>query len=168
MDGQWYNYYLKSMTQPPIINMLTYRLPGNITRPIYLEYNSRRRELDRIWANPENNYRMLQDYVSTVEALLAISIFYRHVMGHMNGAVSFYKTIKQKSGVGNKTAIKVGNAVFDNEQQRHLLSAVIKFNQIQDKYQLTPMFFEYSETIQFIRNCKDLFYTKEYEEDNSI
>ena len=148
--------------------MLTYRFPGNITRPIYLEYNSRRRELDRIWANPENNYRMLQDYVSTVEALLAISIFYRHVMGHMNGAVSFYKTIKQKSGVDNKTAIKVGNAVFDNEQQRHLLSAVIKFNQIQDKYQLKPTFFEYSETIQFLRNCKDLFDIKEYEEDNSI
>lgn len=168
MDGQWYNYYLKSMTQSPIINMLTYRFPGNITRPIYLEYNSRRRELDRIWANPENNYRMLQDYVSTVEALLAISIFYRHVMGHMNGAVSFYKTIKQKSGVDNKTAIKVGNAVFDNEQQRHLLSAVIKFNQIQDKYQLKPTFFEYSETIQFLRNCKGLFDIKEYEKDNSI
>ena len=55
------------MGQPPIINILTSRLPGNVTRPIYLEYNSRRRELDRIWANPENHYQMLQDYVSTVE-----------------------------------------------------------------------------------------------------
>lgn len=71
------------MEKSSIINILTYRLPGNVTRPIYLEYNSRRRELDRIWANPENHYQMLQDYVSTVEALLAISIFYRHVMGHM-------------------------------------------------------------------------------------
>ncbi len=40
------------MGQPPIINILTSRLLGNVTRPIYLEYNSRRRELDRIWANP--------------------------------------------------------------------------------------------------------------------
>ena len=47
------------MEQLSIINILTYRLPGNVTRPIYLEYNSRRRELDRIWANPENNYHML-------------------------------------------------------------------------------------------------------------
>ena len=40
--------------------------------------------------------------------------------------------------------------------------------QIQEKYQLDSGFFEYSETIQFMRNCKDLFYKKEDEEDNSI
>ena len=68
----------------------------------------------------------------------------------------------------NECAIKVGEMVLDNKQQKHLLSAVIKFNQIQEKYQLDSAFFEYSETIQFMRNCKDLFYKKEYEEDNSI
>ena len=62
------------MSQSPIINILTSGLPGNVTRPIYLEYDSRRRELDRIWANPENHYQGLQGYVSTVEALLAISM----------------------------------------------------------------------------------------------
>lgn len=157
------------MGQPPIINILTSRLPGNVTRPIYLEYNSRRRELDRIWANPENHYQMLQDYVSTVEALLAISIFYRHVMGHMQGAVSFYKSVNHNtSSMENECAIKIGETILDSKQQRLILSAVIKFEEIQEKYQLTPEFFEFSETIQFMRNCKDLFYKKEYEEDNSI
>ena len=156
------------MGQSPIINILTSRLPGNVTRPIYLEYNSRRRVLDRIWANPENHYQMLQDYVSTVEALLAISIFYRHVMGHMQGAVSFYKSVNRNSGMNNECAIKVGGMVLDGQQQKRLSSAVIKFNQIQEKYQLDSAFFEFSETIQFMRNCKDLFYKKEYEEDNSI
>ena len=158
------------MGQPPIINILTGRLPGNVTRPIYLEYDSRRREIDRIWANAENHYQMLQSYVSTVEALLAISIFYRHVMGHMNGAVSFYESVnRNSSGMGgNECAIKVGEMVFDNKQQKRLLSAIIKFTQIQEKYQLDSGFFEYSETIQFMRNCKDLFYKKEDEEDNSI
>ena len=47
-------------------------------------------------------------------------------------------------------------------------SAVIKFEQIQEKYQLTPMFFEFSETIQFMRNCKDLFYKRKDEENDSI
>ena len=156
------------MEQTPIINILTYGLPGNVTRPIYLEYNSRRRELDRIWANPENHYQMLQGYVSTVEALLAISLFYRHVMGHMQGAVSFYSSVNKKAGKDNECVIKVGKTVLDSEQQRHLLSAVIKFSQIQDKYQLAPVFFEYSETIQFLRNCKELFYQKEYEEDDTV
>ena len=156
------------MSQSPIINILTSGLPGNVTRHIYLEYNSRRRELDRIWANPENNYQMLQDCVSTVEALLAISIFYRHVMGHMQGAVSFYKSVERNSGREKECAIKIGETIFDSKQQRYLLSAGIKFEQIQEKYQLTPMFFEFSETIQFMRNCKDLFYKKEDEENDSI
>lgn len=156
------------MEQSPIINKLTFGLPGNVTRPIYLEYNSRRRELDRIWANPESNYKILQDYASTVEALLAISIFYRHVMGHMQGAVSFYKSVNQKLRIEKECAIKIGGTVLDGKQQRHLLSAVISFDQIQKKYQLGPVFFEYSETIQFMRNCKDLFYEKEYEEDDSL
>ena len=152
----------------PIINILTYGLPGNVTRPIYLEYNSRRREVDRIWANPENHYQMLQQFVSTVEALLAISLFYRHVMGHMQGAVSFYSSVNKKTGKDKECAIKVGKTVFDSDQQRHLLSAVITFNQIQDKYQLAPVFFKYSETVQFLRNCRDLFYQKEYEEDDTV
>lgn len=157
------------MEQSSIINILTYRLPGNVTRPIYLEYNSRRRELERIWANPENNYQMLQNYVSTIEALLAISIFYRHIMGHMNGAVSFYKSVnRNSSNAENECAIKIGETILDSKQQRLLLSAVIKFEQIQEKYQLEPVFFEYSETIQFLRNCKKLFYKKEYEENDSI
>lgn len=156
------------MSQSPIINILTSGLPGNVTRPIYLEYNNRRRELNRIWANPENHYQMLQCCVSTVEALLAISIFYRHVMGHMHGAVSFYKSVQRNSGREKECAIKIGETIFDSKQQRYLLSAVIKFEQIQEKYQLDSGFFEYSETIQFMRNCKDLFYKKEDEEDDSI
>lgn len=157
------------MKQSSIINILTYRLPGNVTRPIYQEYNSRRRELDRIWANPKNNYHMLQNYVSTIEALLAISTFYRHIMGHMNGAVSFYKSVnRNSSGMENECAIKIGGTILDSKQQRLLLSAVIKFEQIQKRYQLEPVFFEYSETIQFLRNCKKLFYKKEYEENDSI
>ncbi len=156
------------MEQPPIINILTYKLPVDITRRIHLEYKSRRTEIDRIWTNPKYNFQMLQGYASTVEALLAISIFYRHVMGHIQGAVSFYKSVNRNSGMNNECAIKVGGMVLDGQQQKRLSSAVIKFNQIQEKYQLDSAFFEYSETIQFMKNCKDLFYKKEYEEDNSI
>lgn len=154
------------MEKLPIINILTYGLPGNVTRSIYIEYNSRRRELDRIWANPENHYQMLQGYVTTVEALLAISLFYRHVMGHMQGAVSFYKSINKKAD--KECSIKVGQTILDSKQQRYLLSSVLKFREIQSKYQLLPSFFEYSETIEFLRNCKDLFFQKEYEENDTI
>ena len=69
-----------------LINILASKLPGSVTRPMYLEYNNRKREIERIWANPENHYKMLQDYKSTVESLLAISLFYRYVLGHIQGA----------------------------------------------------------------------------------
>lgn len=156
------------MRQSSIINILTYELPGDVTRSIYFEYTSRRRELDRIWANPGNNYQMLQDYISIVEDLLAISIFYRHVMGYMQGAASFYKYVNQKSGIERNCSIKVGKTVLDKKQQGYLSVAMINFRKIQDKYQLDTEFFYYSETIQFLRNCIKLFNQKEYEEDNSI
>ena len=40
-----------------LINILTSGLPGNVVRPLYQEYNSRRREIDRIWANLDNKKR---------------------------------------------------------------------------------------------------------------
>lgn len=52
---------------------------------------------------------MLQDYVSTVEALLAISLFYRHVLGHIQGATSFYKSVNANNGNASACSIKVGN-----------------------------------------------------------
>ena len=152
----------------PLINILTSGLPGNVVRPLHQKYNNRRREIDRIWANPDNNYKMLQDYVATVETQLAISLFYRYILGHIYGATSFYKSVNANNRKDIECSIKVGNTVFDSQQQRHLLTAVIQFDNIQDKYQLAPMVFEYSETVQFLRNCKELFYQKEYEEDDTI
>lgn len=152
----------------PLINILTSGLPGNVVRPLYQEYNSRRREIDRIWANLDNNYRMLQDYIATIETLLAISLFYRHILGHIHGATSFYKSVNPSNRKGIECSIKVGNTVLDSQQQRHLLAAVIQFDKIKDRYQLAPVLFEYSETVQFLRNCKELFYQKEYEEDDTI
>lgn len=154
----------------PLLNVLAFSLPGAVTRPMYLEYNSRRKELDRIWSNPNNNYQELHNHVCTIEALLALSIFYRHVIGYMFGAVAFYRTVNQKVKLdGNsECAIKVGKTILDRVQQRHLQSAMITFGIIREKYQLDPFFFEYSETIQFLRNCKELFYHQEYEEDDPL
>lgn len=152
----------------PILDKLTYKLPGSVTRPIYLEYSSRRKEIDRIWAKPDNNYKVLQKYESTVEALLSVSIFYRHVLGHIEGAASFYTSINRRGGTDKECAIRIGKSVYDQEQQRHILAAVLSFSDFQEKYQLGPWFYEYSDIVQFLKNCKDLFYMKEYEEDDSV
>lgn len=152
--------------QSSVLDKLTYKLSGSVTRSIYLEYTSMRKEIDRIWAKPDNNYQMLQEYDSTVEALLAISIFYRHVMVHIEGAASFYTSINKKGIKDKECAIRLGKSVYDYEQQRHVLAAVISFKELQEKYQIGARFYEYSDTLQFMKNCKDLFYMKEYEEND--
>ena len=138
-----------------------------MTRPLYLEYYSRRRELERIWAEPNNNYQMLQGYASTVDALLAVSLFYRHVMGHLQGASSFYCTVNKRRK-NKDCSIRIGNSILDGEQQRHLYFAVSAFNELQEKYQLSPVFYEYADTLHFLRNCRDLYNRKEYEEDDTV
>ena len=153
------------MKKSPILNILTTGLPGAVTHPIYLEYNSRKREVNNV-LEKYDNYKVLQHYSSTIDALLSMCLFYRHVMGHMMGAASFYISVNK--GREKECPIKIGELLLDKEQQGHLWSAVIKFSQIQDKYQLGPKFFEFSETIQFLRNCKELFELKEYEKDDTV
>ena len=145
----------------PLINILTYHLPGTITRPMFMEYNNRLREIGNILAWEKSAYRILQNYQTVVESLLAISLFYRHVLGHIHGATSFYKTVNSRNGCEKESAIKVGRYVLDRVQQNHLLATVISFNEIQAKYQLYPAFYEFSETSQFLKNCKDLLNLKE-------
>ena len=151
----------------PILNILTHDLQGDVTRPLYMEFNSKRIELDRIWAEPNNNYQMLKSYASTVEALLAVSLFYRHVIGHLQGASSFYYTVKKRRN-NKDCSIRIGNSILDAEQQRHLYSAILAFNSLQEKYQLSPAFYVFSDTLHFLRNCRDLYNRKEYEEDDTV
>ena len=151
-----------------LINALTYQLPGSITRPLYMEYKSRMEEIERIWKTGNAAYIELREYRSVVEALMAVSLFYRYVFGHIHGATSFYKMVNPISRQGNERAIKVGNSIIDKEQQRHLQAAVIAFDKIQRKYQLAPAFYEFSETILFLRNCNELLKAKEYENDDTV
>ena len=62
------------MDNSPILNILTKGLPGAVTHPLYLEYNSRKREVDNVMAKYEN-YKILQDYSSTIDAIMLILYF---------------------------------------------------------------------------------------------
>lgn len=150
----------------PLINILCKALPGNVTRPLYQEYDKRLAEINRIWAKDENNYQVLMKYEETVQSLLAVSLFYRHVLGHMKGAADFYNDLNKERE--KECVIKIGSSTIDKKQYNKLLGATIAFGQIKIAYQIQDSFFEFSETLQFLRNCMDLYYRPEYEEENSI
>ncbi len=147
-----------------LIDILTYKLSGTIKTPLLTEYNNRLREIGNILSWEKSNYRVLLDYKAVIEALLAMSLFYRYMLGHIQGATSFYKTVNSKNGSEKECAIRIAKFVLDKEQQRYLLATVMAFNEIQVKYQIHPTFYEFSETCQFLKNCKDLLYLREYEE----
>ena len=151
-----------------LLKILTYKLPGVVTRPLFTEYNNRLRDIAKIWSWEKSKYRVLQEYEPVIYSLLAMSLFYRHVLGHMQGANSFYKTLNPTKGSDKECRISIGRTVLDSKQQGQLEAIRISFNHIQEKYQIYPAFYDFSETSQFLKNCKDLLSIPEYEEDNSI
>ena len=56
-----------------LINILTFNLPGAITRPLFTEYNNRIKEIDKILGWENSAYKELREYESVVESLLAMS-----------------------------------------------------------------------------------------------
>ncbi|MBR4918860.1 MAG: hypothetical protein IKZ52_06565 [Bacteroidales bacterium] len=154
------------MTKSPLINILCKDIPGNVTRPLYQEYDKRLAEINRIWAKEGNNYQVLMEYEETVQSLLAASLFYRHVLGHLKGAAGFYNDLNKQQE--KECVIKIGSSSIDQKQYNKLLGATIAFGEIKITYQIQDSFFEFSETVQFLRNCMDLYNRPEYEEDNSI
>lgn len=151
-----------------LLKILTYKLPGAVTRPLFNEYNNRLRDISNIWSWEKSAYRELKDYEPVIVSLLAMSLFYRHVLGHMQGANSFYKTVNQQSEIEKECRISIGNIVLDKKIQGQLEAIRISYRKIEDKYQIYPAFYEFSETAQFLKNCKDLLAIPEYEKDNSI
>jgi len=151
-----------------LINILCYNLPGGICRPMCNEFDARKAQIKQIWAKQYQKYMVLEHYESTIDTLLAISLFYRYVMGHIDGATSFYKSVNMLNGSNDECSIKIGNEILDKGQQNHMLAAVITFSKIMKKYQLNSNFFKFKETIDFLKNCLNLYQTPEYETDDSI
>ena len=150
-----------------LLKILTYKLPGAVTRPLFTEYNNRLRDISNIWSWEKSAYRDLKEYEPMIVSLLAMSLFYRHVLGHLQGANSFYKTVNQRSGE-KESRISIGSTILDKKAQGQLEAIRISFKQIEDRYQIYPAFYEFSETAQFLRNCKDLLAIPEYEKDDSF
>lgn len=81
-----------SSKQSPLINILTARLPRQLAVQIYSEYEERMKEVIFILRNGER-FTDLRDDVTTIELLLAMSIFHKRVISNLDAAVKFYRTV---------------------------------------------------------------------------
>ena len=122
------------MSNTPLIKYLCSNLPGNITRPMYQDYEKRWAEINTILKQEGNNYQVLREYETTVQSLLAASLFYRFVLAHMKGAAGFYNAINKNRE--KECVVKIGDSVLDKKQYNKLLGATIAFEKIRNIFQI--------------------------------
>lgn len=149
-----------------LLNTLCLGLPGFLTKPMYREYESRKLEILKIWEKGYKGYKVLRDYEKVIDSLLSLCIYYRYVLGCMNGASEFFHYLNNQDKRKKDCNIRCGEFRFNREQYNKILSVSIAFKNIKEKYQLNNTFFEFSDTLDFLKNCRELFYTKENISDN--
>ncbi len=149
-----------------LLNTLCYELPGFLTQPMYNEFEGRKLQIIKIWESGNEEYKMLRNYESIIDSLLAVCIYYRYVIGSMNGASDFFYYLNKQVNKKKDCNIRCGDFRLNRAQYNKMLSVNIDFDKIKDKYQLSNCFFEFSDTLGFLRNCKDLFYMPENTSDN--
>lgn len=134
-------------SKTPIINILTYQLPFDLTNQIYNEFQSRFKEANFLIENYKT-YKPFQENIKTVELFLSLSIFHRRVITNFDGAVKFYHTVTKK---GKTNTIRIGSYDLTFDERNKLLAVVLNYNQLLEKFSIPPIVMEYYETRDFLK-----------------
>ena len=149
-----------------LMNILCYELPWNLTQPMCNEFDGRKSQILKIWEGGYEEYIELRNYEKTIDSLLAVCVFYRYVIGSMNGASDFFCYLNKKNVRKKSCNIRCGKFRLNLEQYNKILSVSIGFKKIKDKYQLGDWFFSFQDTLGFLRNCKELYNLTKNSSDN--
>jgi hypothetical protein len=138
--------------ETPIINILTYQLPFDLTNQIYNEFQNRFKEANFLIDNYKT-YKPLQENIKTVELFLSLSIFHRRVITNLDGAVKFYHTVTKK---GETDTIRIGSYDLTGVERNKLLAVVLNYHQLLEKFSIPPIVMEYYETRDFLKKLINL------------
>lgn len=147
--------------ETPIINILTFGLPYELTNQIYNEFQNRFKEANYLIENYKT-YKVLQNNTKTVELLLSLSIFHKRVISNLDSAVKFYGTVTSYS---QADTIKIGSYNLTGDENNKLLALVISYRKLIEKFSIPPTLMEYLETKEFLRKLIYLKSTLSYAED---
>ncbi len=107
-------------TETPIINILTYKLPFELTNQIYNEFQNRLKEATFL-IDTYKTYNPLKENIKTVELFLSLSIFHRRVITNLDGAVKFYETVIKN---GQTDTVRIGNYNLTANEKNKILAVV--------------------------------------------
>jgi hypothetical protein len=133
--------------ETPIINILTFKLPFELTNQIYNEYQSRLKEANFL-IDTYKTYKPLKDNIKTVELFLSLSIFHRRVITNLDGAVKFYETVTKK---GQTDTVRIGDYNLTGEEKNKILAVIMNYNALLKKFSIPPIIMEYYETRDFLK-----------------
>jgi hypothetical protein len=134
-------------TETPIINLLTYKLPFELTNQIYNEFQSRLTEATYL-IDTYKTYKTLKENIKTVELILSLSIFHRRVITNLDGAVKFYGTVTKK---GQTDTVRIGNYNLTGDEKNKILAVVMNYNSLLERFSIPPIVMEYYETRDFLK-----------------
>ncbi len=151
----------------PIINILTYQLPYELTNQIYNEFQNRLKEANFLIENYKT-YKPLQNNIKSIELFLALSIFHRRVITNLDGAIKFYGTVTKK---GDTETIRIGNYNLTADEKNKILAVVLNYNILLQKFSIPMQVMEYYETREFLKKLmvlkSDLEYGENYSKEKS-
>lgn len=130
-----------------MINILTYRLPFELANQIYNEFQSRFKEANFL-IETYKTYKPLAKNIKTVELFLSLSIFHRRVITNLDGAVKFYGTVTKK---GNTDTVRIGTYDLTGEEKNKLLSVVLNYRELLDRFSIPLTVMEYFETRELLK-----------------
>jgi len=134
-------------TETPIINILTYKLPFELSKQIYNEFQNRLKEANFL-IETYKTYKPLKDNIKTVELFLSLSIFHRRVITNLDGAVKFYGTVIKN---GQTDTVRIGNYNLTGEEKNKILAVVMNYNTLLEKFSIPLVVMEYYETREFLK-----------------
>ena len=146
--------------ETPMINILTYKLPFKLANQIYNEYQSRLKEATYLIENYKT-YGVLNEHIKTIELFLSLSVFHKRVITNLDGAVKFYGTVSKR---GQTDTIQIGSYKMTGDEKNKILAVVLNYNQLLEKFSISPMVMEYFETREFLK--KLIVYKSEIENGN--
>lgn len=146
------------MDDVPLIKILCKDLPGDVSKPLFNEFNQRWSEIENIWQQNPNIYPILQEHKSAVKTLLAMSTYYRRVISGFTGATDFYKKVTGGDLTIDRP-VKIGNYTMSLSENKQLWKVQRAFSEFRNKYQIDDSLFNYDDTIGFLRNCFLLYNT---------
>lgn len=135
-----------------IINIICHKLPYKIANAVFHEFEDRNREVKRILEYPLYNH--LKDVTSTIEMLLAITIFYKRVLSNIDGVEKFYNRV---TSISNTNVVAIGEYKLTKDENDRINAMTISFFKVCSRYNVHQNLFDYTETLEFVRKIRDYY-----------